>query len=420
MHPLRSTLEDHLYSFRRHSGARIFHLNLQVHDRVPAHISRQRFDAIYFHTSFLSQRWAPEVFHDMVRRARPLRALSDTLVALPQDEFLRSKLVCDFINEFGVALVCSVAPESEWPVIYPTVDRSRVRFTRVLTGYLEEATLRRIDAIVARGNERDTDVGYRAWQGAAWLGRHGRLKGQIAEIFEAAALHAGLRADISTRDVDTLLGDDWFRFLARCRYTVGVEGGASVLDFEGQIKERTEAFLAEHPEAPFEEVEAACFPGEDGRLNLVALSPRHLEACATGTCQVLVEGDYNGVLRPGQHFIQLKRDLSNLDVVIDQMRDEDLRQRITTNARRDVVDSRAWTYRRFVDDVERATFGGRAAPVVRDIRADIALRVNRVLDWATWRTVWVRLRLWPRTVPLILRTPAPARRVAKRFLRRPR
>ena len=32
----------------------------------------------------------------------------------------------------------------------------------------------------------------------------------------------------------------------------------------------------------------------DGKLQLHAISPRHIEACATRTCQVLVEGDLMG------------------------------------------------------------------------------------------------------------------------------
>jgi hypothetical protein len=376
-----------------------------------------RFDAIYFHTSFLSTRWAPELFAEMARRAWPLRALSDTLVALPQDEFLRSKLVCDFINAFGVDVVCSVAPASEWPVIYPTVDRSRVRFSQVLTGYLEDATVRRIDAILAEGKSRDTDVGYRAWRGAPWLGRHGLLKGILADAFEPAAQGAGLRTDISTRDEDTFLGDDWFRFLARCRHTIGVEGGASVLDFDGRIKEQTELFLASNPGASFDAIEAACFPGLDGGLNLVALSPRHLEACATRTCQILVEGTYNGVLRPGEHFIELRRDLSNMDVVLDQMRDERLREQIVQKARSDVVDSGAWSYRRFVLDVESAA-GEALAGTPRDPRSQILLALNRVADWVAWREVFVRLKARPVVLRFIARVPRPARVAARRILRR--
>ena len=399
-HPLRSTVEDHLLAFRRYSPRRVFHLNARVQE-VPRHILRRRYDLIVFQTTFLSNRWVPELFQQMCARVAPLKTLTGVRVAMPQDEFLRSKLVCDFIDDFDIDVVCSVAPESEWPKIYPSVDRERVRFHRVLTGYLDDRTLERIERIVNSAPDRDLDIGYRAWRGAPWLGRHGTLKGTIADAVNARGPRRGLRLDVSTRDEDTLLGDDWFRFLARCRYTVGIEGGASVLDFDGALKERTEHYTAEHPDAGFDEIERACFPGEDGRLALFAISPRHLEACATRTCQVLVEGSYNGVLQPGRHFLQLRSDLSNLDDVLDSLGDEERRRRIVDAAHRDVVASGRYTYRAMVAEVEQAAFEVTTAVASAWPADQVALLVNRVAERLAWARVAYVLR-WQSRVPVAL------------------
>jgi hypothetical protein len=150
---------------------------------------------------------------------------------------------------------------------------------------------------------------------------------------------------------DTLWADAWYKFLLRCKYTISVEGGATVLDRDGSIQRRTASYLAEHPDASFEEVERACFPGLDGGLRYVAISPRHLEACATRTCQVLVEGQYNDVLVPGRHYPELKRDFSNLEEVLAVIKHDNLRQEITVRAFRDVVASGNYTYRSFVEHV---------------------------------------------------------------------
>jgi hypothetical protein len=115
----------------------------------------------------------------------------------------------------------------------------------------------------------------------------------------------------------------------------------------------TESYLAEHPGASFEEVERECFPGLDGGLRYVAISPRHLEACATRTCQVLVEGEYNDVLVPGRHYLELKRDFSNLEQVLNAVKQDHLRQEITEQAFRDIVASGNYTYRSFVEHVLR-------------------------------------------------------------------
>jgi hypothetical protein len=221
----------------------------------------------------------------------------------------------------------------------------------MLTGYLDDDRVRKIEALAASA-KRDIDIGYRtAGDPPPWFGRHGFLKRLIAEQFIKKGSRSGLNLDISTRARDTLMGDDWYRFLVRCKYTLGVEGGTSILDRDGSIRLRTEAYQAEHPGATFEEVERACFPGTDGTFSGFAISPRHLEACAARACQILTEGHYNGILKPGTHYIAVKRDFSNVAEVIELVRSDKKRKEIVSRAHRDIVESGDYTYRKFVEFV---------------------------------------------------------------------
>jgi hypothetical protein len=214
------------------------------------------------------------------------------------------------------------------------------------------------------------------------------LKTRIAEAFRDAGARRGLRVDITTREQDARLGEDWYRFLASAKYTIGVEGGASILDRDGSVKRATEAYLERRPGASFEEVEAHCFPGRDGELSLFAISPRHLEACATRTCQILVEGSYNGVLRPGEHYIELKKDLSNLQDVLSAVERDDQRERITAAAWRDVVASRRCDAASFVETVERALLSqqptDRPAAAPGRLRTALAHALATALDRLGW------------------------------------
>ena len=349
-YPARTSNIDHLYSFGRYSGERCFYLDVNS-QRIPNYLSGIPFDLVIFHTNFLSARWDLKDFQRLVEKVRPLMDNSAVKIALPQDEFFGISVVCDFINEFGIKHVFSVAPPSEWKKIYRTVDFERVSFHSVLTGYLERRTLTRINRSAENVSERDLDIGYRAWRAEPWLGRHGFLKTRLAEIFEQESAARQIKADISTRAEDTLHGDGWYKFLFRSKYTIGVEGGASILDWDGSIREQTNSFISRHPDATFEEIEKACFPNLDGSLDLFAISPRHLEACATRTCQILIEGEYNGALSAGKHYIELKRDFSNLEEVFSKIKDDRLREEIIENAYRDVVESGHYHYEKFVKQV---------------------------------------------------------------------
>jgi glycosyltransferase involved in cell wall biosynthesis len=388
-HPLRSTVEDHLYSLRRYSQAHVFYANL-VLAPMPRWMRRIRYDAIVFHTSLLSSlRWAPQVDQTLRERVLELGDLPGVRAAMPQDEFLRNDALCDFIRDAGVDVVFSVSPESEWPKIYAGVDRERVRFESVLTGYLDERTLERIDKIVGATRERPNDLFYRAGAERPYLGRHGMLKTQIAVRGQAEGHSRGLSGDISIDPADTLLGDDWFRHLAAARWTLGVEGGASILDRDGAVRDATMRYVAAHPDASYDEIEAACFPGRDGELALFALSPRHLEACATRTGQILVEGSYSGVLEPGRHYLELKSDLSNMGAVLDEARDERRRQEMVEAAHRDVVASDRYTYRGFASAVDGALLSGPARS--RTVPARLAVRAAAVAGHLQDRLSWARV-----------------------------
>lgn len=232
--PLKSTVIDHLHCFKNHSAGRVFYLNLPIAP-PPRWIRRLKWDVVVYHTSFLSTRWLPELFDRNCKAAAPLRDLGPMSVALPQDDFIYADLLSEFISKFRVENVLSVIPETEVAAVYPSVDRAGTKFGQVLTGYLSDDTLSRIGRILDESNVRQIDIGYRAWEGAPWLGRHGMLKREISEVVMAAAPRLGLVADCSTRAEDTFFGDDWFRFLARCRFVLGVEGGASIVDRDGQI-----------------------------------------------------------------------------------------------------------------------------------------------------------------------------------------
>lgn len=346
--PLRTTIKDHLYCFREYSNQNVYYLNLAYRSKIPNYFKKIKFDVIIFHTIF-ANRWDVVAYNRSIKKAEYFKKYNAVKIYLPQDEFLRSEYLCKFINDFKIDNVFTVSPISETHKIYAGVDFNKVNFYEVLTGYLDQETIKRINKLSKSIAKRPIDVGYRAWRAVAWLGRHGILKTKLSNVFEDIRdIEKSLVIDCSTKEEDTLLGDDWYRFLLKCKYTIGVEGGASVLDKDGMIKKATEEYIKENPNASFDEIEERCFPNEDGKLSLFAISPRHLEACATKTCQILIEGSYNGILKPHIHYIPLKRNFENLNEVINLIKNDSLRKDITERAYHDIVESNIYSYQSFV------------------------------------------------------------------------
>lgn len=385
---MRQTVKDHLYCFKRYSRERVFYLNLAQYNEVPKYLREINFDLIIFHGLFCCHRWGGDALvKSVTAKAEFFKESSGVKVIMPQDEFLNAKSLCDLVNDFSIDIVFTICPESEWKKIYQTVDFSKVKFVEVLTGYIDDRSIRKIEKLKKKlGGKRPIDIGYRAgsltWRQASYLGRHGLLKFQLPKQIESHPDSRGLKLDLSTRPQDVFMGAAWYEFISSCKYVIGIEGGSSVLDWTGTVRERTTEFVARNPEATLEEIEAACFPGLDGKLAYSQLSPRHLECCLTETCQILIEGRYNGILQPNVHYIPLKRDMSNLAQVLDIVKTDSRRLGVTNRAYADIVASGEFLYSRFVEIVFRECFSA-VAPSTYGLRDLVfSLVKNRIVERA--------------------------------------
>lgn len=382
-HPLRQAFADHLYSFAKYSSHQIYYCNYAY--GIPFYLQQIPFDLIIFHQFFSAQfRWCGLSYEDYTKRLSPLKHSRGKKVLFCQDEFFKMDHIIRFINEFNICKVFSVAEESEWSKIYRGIDRNRVQIHKVLTGYLDDDISDTIRQLEQAAPTKDIDIGYRAWQAPAWLGKQGKLKVEIAPIIDQAAQQLLMKTDISTvnDEKNFFLGLDWYRFMLRCKCFIGVEGGSSLLDEKGEIYQKVKAFLAKYPSSSYEEIERECFPGLDGNLNLVALSPRHLEACAAKCCQLLVEGTYSGILQPGVHYIELKKDFSNTHEVLTQANDENIRRTITEKAYNDIVASKRYTYSSFVNETLEKCLEETKAP---SQTFPIHYQLNKLREWFLWK-----------------------------------
>lgn len=334
---VRGSLLDSLNSFSRHTEHKIFYVNLKLKN-IPSYLLKIKFDLIIFHCLFFSNKFDREKQLILFEKASPLKQLNCRKVIAPQDEFINSDIVCDFVNNFSINEIFSVQPECVWSTIYGTLNA--VKITPILTGYLDKKTVSYCKKFFHENHTRAIDIGYRCIaKPLAWFGKHGYLKQKIADVFQDKLLNTGISFDISTEEADAIHGWSWFDFLGSCEYVLGVEGGTSLYDRSGSIKKLVDEFTNKHPDAEFDEIEKNCFPGIDENFQGFAISPRHLEACMTGTCQILTEGSYSGILYPNIHYIPIKKDFSDIDSAIKKIKSRDNRNQIVKNAYRDIVDS---------------------------------------------------------------------------------
>lgn len=390
--PMRLSQSQHLWAFKKYlQDAICYYVNMEF-GRFPKYLINIHFDLVIFDWSFLGCRVKRQFFKQVVNEIEHLKYVSATKICLPQDEFTSMDILCDFIADFQIYAVFSVAPESEWPLIYRNLDFTRVKFFRVLTGYLDEDTVSRWITRIDR-QPKTIDIGYRTVSTAIW-GRFNLLKAKLADVFSAKAAERHLTYDIKVGAEHFKMGEDWLNFLSKCRFTLGIEGGSHILDWDGSLFEQVIHYQISHPYTSGEDIANALIPStREGEVKVVALSPRHLEACLTKTCQILVEGSYNNILTASTHYIALKQDFSNIDIVLQAIHDEDARNRMVEAAFKDIVLSDKYTYRAMVSDITKCLPSSMSAS--HRIQ-DHALHKAHVLNlWFQLAVVWVRSRLRP-------------------------
>jgi len=341
--PDAATITDHIDSFGRYSRFAVTKLN--TGGGFPADLRSLSFDAIVLHYSLFASGPHPYLIDEGFREwARDSDAYK---VAFFQDEHEYCARRFAFLDEHGVDCVYTCFGASAYEVTYG----SHTKVSRLVSyqpAYVSPDMVAAADRLRKPDAERSIDVGYRTRPTPPYFGRGGIEKTEIGRVFAERAAATGLRLDISAREEDRLYGDAWYEFLASCRGQLGTESGVSCVDLEDEVREEYLRLSEEGP-VSIEDLERGSLGKWDGRVELRTTSSRHFEAAAMGTCQVMFEGRYAGVLEAGRHYLSLRKDFSNIDDVIQRFRDPAVRAEIAGNARRDLIDSGAYSYERFVE-----------------------------------------------------------------------
>lgn len=345
----RQTTIDHLLSFREHlPHCDVQYLHFQ--QPIPRELSTVAPDLLIVNYDYLNYRFSP-LWPYIRKRHRDIARRAGNVVAIAQDDFWANRLLDNWCMDWNVDRILTPI-DNDREILYPRSSRTKELRTG-LTGYVRSGPV----PVTIPLMERRIDLGQRVRDMPPHLGRLAQAKAKQAVAFADAARKAGFVVDVSTRVEDSFIGPAWFDFLASCRFTVGMKGGASLHDAYGLIHARVQGYIARNPEASFDQIEAKCFRGKDMKHEFSAISPRLFESTLAGTCQILQRDDYLGVLQPWRDYLPLERDLSNVEEVLAAMRDLERCQEIVRNARAALVDSGIFDYSRLVETATEGLLG---------------------------------------------------------------
>lgn len=349
-HPLvpgANTIMEHVNSFGLHSRFNVWNVNTEL--GFPAGLKDIRFDVIILHYSIFGT-YPYQINNDFLRYIESSH--NSYKIAFFQDEHRFCKPRFSFINKYGINCIYTLIEPEYFRDTYYKYTKSE-QIINTIPGYVSDKLIEKAREISLPDSKRNIDIGYRARPLEFYMGKGAQEKHEIGLRFKELSIKSGLILDIEYEEKKRIYGDNWNDFLSRCKGFLGVEAGVSIFDIEDIVFNKYNQALKNRPHLNFQQMYEMFLSEWEDNIYYRTISPRHFEAAAFKVCQILFEGRYSGILEPMKHYIPLKKDFSNYTDVIQKFKDANLRQEITENAYRDIIDSGHFSYRLFIESLDK-------------------------------------------------------------------
>ena len=386
------SMMEHIHAFKRNSRYPVFEWNT-AHG-FPETLRGYRFQVILLHYSLFG---GPIYWIDEKWLAYLNKMENALKVAFFQDEYRLWGLRYDLLERLRIDIVYTCF-EPQWHGETYHKHEWRGKAIYALTGYVGEDLLKMAQKHAQPRPQRRIDVGYRARRLDAYMGRGALEKNFIGEEFRRRAAAHDLPMDIDTTEEGRIYGEDWYRFIGDCRAVLGVESGASVVDTDDILWPAYYRMTYENRVIDIVAVEKVLdLAGKENNIYLRTISPRHFEAAALNTVQILFRGRYSDILEPGRHYLPLEKDFSNLDEILKALKDTSLINEIISTVRTEIIDSGRWSYQAFMRSfdneicaagVDMPSYGPHAMTLINKIHDDLARDTAKsrqaIVDGAQW------------------------------------
>ena len=340
-----STTAEYLESFKKYSTMEVRYAH--VTNGAKLDFDLNEFDAI-FQSYCVRLPVDNYVSSDYLEKLKSFRGIK---MLAAQDEYEDTNKLKSGMKDGGYHVFFTNAAGGMIEKLYPRAEFRNTEFVTVLTGYVPEQFETRARTIIPL-RERPIHIGYRCRRLHAYFGRLGFEKFEIGRRMREICIERGIGCDIEWTDDKRLYGEAWYTFIGSCRANLGSETGSNVFDFDGQLRAKYEEMSQARGEpVPFEEFRVYTDPIE-AQYDIGQVSPRIFEAAAMRTPLILFSGQYLGIVAPDEHYIELKKDFSNIDEVLERLEDLDELEKMADRAYDRLVGSGEFSYRRFAGVVE--------------------------------------------------------------------
>ena len=261
-------------------------------------------------------------------------------IVIIQDEYRWINRILREMVYLNVDCIVSLLDKENINKVYNHPQLENKLMVSTLAGYVSNNWINRD---VPKISERKKHIIYRGNNLPFWLGNGAHEKSVLSEKILENFDDKGLNLDVSSNPRDRIYGKDWLDFMKSGKCVIGLEGGASIFDFDGSIEKKVRKFQSENPKATYEKIHREYLSRFEDKVYYRMITPRSFEAIAMKTVQVLYPGKYSGILEPWKHYLPINRDFSNLNEVISAIKNDDFLQKMANQAYSEIIESQNYS-----------------------------------------------------------------------------
>ena len=267
---------------------------------------------------------------------KSLRAFKGIKIQIIQDEYRWVNRMMTEMVYLGIDGILSLVEKDKLDEVYHHPELKGVLKVSSLPGYVSNEW---IGQDVPSMESRSKHLIYRGNHLPAWLGHAAHEKTTLTKEYLDNLNGQDLVVDMSSDPNDRIYGEDWISFMKSGKAVAGLEGGASIFDFDDSAEEGVKSYLQENPNAAYEEIHGACLSSIEGNVIYRTITPRSFEAISMKTVQVMYPGEYSGILEAWKHYLPMERDFSNANEICDLLRNDLFLQKMADETYEDIIES---------------------------------------------------------------------------------
>lgn len=269
-----------------------------------------------------------------------LRSFKGVKIQIIQDEHRWVNRMIQQMDYLKIDAIVSSLSFQNIEKVYGSEKLKKVFKVSALPGYVPK----RLENLKTRPiRDRINHLVYRGRELPFWMGKACFEKTNLTNQFITHSKGLGLSLDLSSKEKDRIYGEDWITFLSSAKAVLGLEGGASIFDFDGGAERVVKQYLRSNRNAKFEEVYDAVLHPFEGNVVHRTITPRSFEAISLRTVQVMFQGTYRGVLQPWRHYLPLEKDFSNIRQIAGILKDDKQLQKIADRTYDEIIGSRLYS-----------------------------------------------------------------------------